>query len=79
MITPVPPTPVMRMPYGPSSAGSSGSGRIGNGTSPAAEARRSLPPFTVTKLGQKPLRQLKSLLQADWSIRRLRPNSVSAG
>ena len=37
------------------------------------------PPLTVTKLGQKPLRQVKSLLQADWSIRRLRPSSVSCG
>ena len=79
VITPVPPTPVTTMPYAPSSAGSSGSGRTGNGTSPAASAWRSLPPLTVTKLGQKPFRQEKSLLQADWSIRRLRPNSVSCG
>ena len=41
--------------------------------------RRSRPPLTVTKLGQKPLRQEKSLLQVDWSIARLRPNSVSTG
>ena len=40
---------------------------------------RSLPPSTVTKLGQKPSRQEKSLLQEDWSISRLRPNSVSTG
>ena len=33
----------------------------------------------MTKLGQKPLRQEKSLLQLDWSIVRLRPNSVSSG
>src|SRR5260370_28385630 len=33
----------------------------------------------VTKLGQKALRQEKSLLQLDWSIVRLRPNSVSSG
>ena len=33
----------------------------------------------MTKLGQKPLRQEKSLLQADWSMARLRPNSVSTG
>jgi hypothetical protein len=38
-----------------------------------------LPPSTVTKLGQNPLRQEKSLLQLDWSIARLRPNSVSTG
>ena len=30
---------------------------------------RSLPPCTVTKLGQKPSMQEKSLLQFDWSIR----------
>src|SRR5438128_1625775 len=39
----------------------------------------SLPPVTVTKLGQKPLRQLVSLLQVLWLIVRLRPNSVSSG
>ena len=33
----------------------------------------------MTKLGQKPLRQEKSLLQVDWSIWRLRPNAVSTG
>ena len=33
----------------------------------------------MTKLGQKPLTQEKSLLQVDWSIARLRPNSVSTG
>ena len=45
----------------------------------AALRLRSLPPWTVTKLGQKPLTQEKSLLQEDWSIARLRPNSVSTG
>src|SRR6202012_6002288 len=40
---------------------------------------RGLAPCTVTKLGQKPLTQEKSLLQLDWSIWRLRPNSVSTG
>src|SRR2546428_7342611 len=39
----------------------------------------SRPPSTVTKLGQKPLRQEKSLLHEDWLMRRLRPNSVSSG
>jgi hypothetical protein len=39
----------------------------------------SCPPSTVTKLGQKPLRQDMSLLQVDWLIWRLRPNSVSSG
>ena len=38
-----------------------------------------LPPWTVTKDGQKPLTQEKSLLQLDWLIWRLRPNSVSSG
>ena len=38
-----------------------------------------LAPCTVTKDGQKPLTQEKSLLQFDWSIWRLRPNSVSTG
>ena len=33
----------------------------------------------MTKLGQKPLTQLKSLLQVLWLICRLRPNSVSSG
>ena len=36
-------------------------------------------PCTVTKEGQKPSRQEKSLLQLDCSIVRLRPNSVSSG
>ena len=40
---------------------------------------RSLPPSTVTKLGQNPLRQEKSLLQLDWLILRFRPYSVSTG
>src|SRR3546814_1688146 len=40
---------------------------------------RSLPPSTVTKLGQKPSRHERSLLQVDRSTVRLRPNSVSTG
>jgi len=40
---------------------------------------RRIPPSIVTKLGQKPLRQEKSLLQVDRLIRRLRPNGVSLG
>ena len=39
----------------------------------------SWPPSTVTKLGQKPLMQLVSLLQVLWLMVRLRPNSVSSG
>ena len=36
-------------------------------------------PCTVTKDGQNPLTHEKSLLQLDWSTRRLRPYSVSTG
>ena len=39
----------------------------------------SWPPSTVMKLGQKPFRQLVSLLQVLWLMVRLRPNSVSSG
>src|SRR5690606_1943701 len=42
-------------------------------------ARRNFAPWTVTNDGQKPLTQEKSLLHDDWSMRRLRPNSVSSG
>jgi hypothetical protein len=45
----------------------------------AARPLRTRPPSMVTKLGQKPFMHEKSLLQADWSICRLRPNSVSTG
>src|SRR3546814_4317541 len=45
----------------------------------ATRARLTRPPCTVTKLGQKPLMQEKSLLQDDWLILRLRPSSVSSG
>src|SRR5215469_5532631 len=41
--------------------------------------RLSFAPCTVTNEGQKPLMQEKSLLQLDWSMVRLRPNSVSSG
>ena len=62
-------------------AGNAGSRQVGE------TSRRRRPPCasaarrhaTVTKLGQKPLTQEKSLLQLDWSISRLRPNSVSFG
>ena len=84
--TPVPPIPVTRIPYGASSAGSSGSGSVPKRASSASLAAasgfsglRNLPPSTVTKLGQKPFTQEKSLLQLDWSMARLRPNSVSTG
>ena len=64
--------------------GALGSGRLdeqrGEPLAPASPSGASaLAPCTVTKLGQKPFRQEKSLLQADWSMARLRPNSVSSG
>ncbi|MNR35138.1 hypothetical protein D3C85_1529640 [compost metagenome] len=77
--TPVPPTPVTRMLYGSSSATVEGVGNAHTSSALAASALglRKEPPSTVTKLGQKPLRQVKSLLHEDWSISRLRPYSVS--
>ena len=58
-------------------------GRVASGrpevSTPCPADLRGVPPSTVTKEGQKPLRQLKSLLQADWSIARLRPIGVSTG
>src|SRR5712692_10823736 len=57
----------------------SGSGAKPSPLAPAVLYLRKLPPCTVTKLGQKPLRQEKSLLQLDWSIARFLPNSVSTG
>ena len=79
-----PPTPATRMLNGrpPSTRGGrSGSGRAASpaGTSTRAPPRRGVAPWTLTKLGQKPSTHEKSLLQADWSIWRLRPYSVSRG
>src|SRR2546421_7474629 len=81
VMTPVPPMPVTSTPYGVASEGCAGSGRAGKSATAFAAERPFLrrPPSTVTKLGQKPLRQEKSLLHEDWLIRRLRPNSVSSG
>src|ERR1700679_3623803 len=79
-VMPVPPTPAIRMLNG--SVPSTGRVGIGSGRvvgSSLAVILRGLAPCTVTKLGQKPLTQEKSLLQLDWSIWRLRPNSVSTG
>src|SRR5450830_1958540 len=83
-MTPVPPTPVTSTPKGTSVFGNAGYGSAF--TSSALPGSifvfacfLSLPPSTVTKLGQKPVTQEKSLLQEDWLIRRLRPNSVSNG
>src|SRR3546814_1829410 len=66
-----------------SRAGTAGSGSAAHSSaapSPlTACCLRMLPPWAVTKLGQKPFTQEKSLLQDDWSMARLRPNSVSTG
>ena len=80
--TPVPPTPSMIDDQPSLSSGNcAGSGTPSSGSAfPAMpSALRILAPCTVTKDGQKPLTQEKSLLQLDWSMRRLRPNSVSTG
>ena len=84
VITPVPPTPATTMPQGCVMTGSSGSGNA-----PRLSGRHAavldddfflkVPPSTVTKLGQKPLRQLVSLLHVLWLMVRLRPSSVSRG
>ena len=81
--TPVPPMPATRtfqLRIG-ASAGEGGSGRFASASrsSFAAWGLRGWPPCTLTNDGQKPFTQLKSLLQLDWSISRLRPNSVSFG
>ena len=54
--TPVPPTPVTRMPHGLSVAGSRGAGSGPKRSPLPAWARpwRRRPPSMVTKLGQKP-------------------------
>ena len=49
------------------------------GVKPEPARRRSSAPCTLTKLGQKPLTQEKSLLHEVCSICRLRPQSVSTG
>src|SRR5450830_143776 len=81
--TPVPPMPVIRMPYGSAVDFSTGAGSTGGAASAVAAAAFfgffRAPPSTVTKLGQKPVTQEKSLLQEDWLIWRLRPSSVSSG
>ena len=59
--------------------GRTGSGTGGSSRGAAESGLRKRPPWTVTKLGQNPSMQLKSLLQLDWLMRRLRPHSVSSG
>ena len=49
------------------------------GISRRSTDRRGRPPMTLTKLGQKPRKQERSVLQVDWLMRRLRPSSVSTG
>jgi len=70
------------MPQALSATGSTGSGTGGRLASSPFFSRLgffSCPPSTVTKLGQNPFTQEKSLLQVLWLMRRLRPNSVSTG
>ena len=57
--TPVPPTPVIRMFQGCSSAErNAGAGRLSSSAAASAlRPLRGLPPCTVTKLGQKPSTQ----------------------
>ena len=80
--TPVPPTPVTSRSKGLSSAGRTGEGReaarAAASKADVVSARR-VAPSTVTKLGQKPSRQEKSLLQVERLILRLRPKGVSFG
>ena len=76
--TPVPPTPVMTTFQVPSIRGNAGSGRSPTSSGVVASLRISAP-STVTKDGQKPFTQEKSLLHDDWSMARLRPSSVSTG
>jgi hypothetical protein len=77
VITPVPPMPATTMPHARVASGSSGSGNVGKPCSAAFACGFSfffgVPPSTVTKLGQKPFTQEKSLLQLFWLMVRLRP------
>src|SRR5690606_20572273 len=80
--TPVPPMPVTKIFQGRSrSVAKLGMGSTLKSTAPAPAffAFFRPPPCTVTKLGQKPFTQERSLLQPDWSISRLRPYSVVFG
>src|SRR3984893_2514050 len=82
VITPVPPTPVTSR-----LKGFVISARLGSASTSARDSKsicalrflRRVAPSTVTKLGQKPFRQEKSLLHEDRLIWRLRPNGVSFG
>ncbi len=65
--------------YRSPSSGRAGSGTGGRSKGATLSSLRASPPRTVTKLGQNPSAQVKSLLQLDWLMRRLRPHSVSSG
>ncbi|KAG1188486.1 hypothetical protein G6F35_014255 [Rhizopus arrhizus] len=81
--TPVPPTPAITTRYAapPAMDAGTGNGASGNGDSPAPDRAglRSTAPSAVTKLGQNPSTQEKSLLHEDWLMRRLVPSGVSSG
>ena len=78
MTTPVPPTPAISTLCTPSSAACRGSGKLGSAAAASGRGGLRFAPRSVTKLGQKPFKQLKSWLHDDWLMRRLRPNSVSS-
>ena len=84
---PPPPMPANRPRQGDAASASVGSGRptASSASRAAHRAAGSLPlacgasDFVVTKLGQNPLRQDRSVLQLVGLMRRLRPCSVSTG
>ena len=63
--TPVPPTPVTKIPQGASSDGNTGSESALNTSCTTGFFLRNCPPSTVTNEGQKPFTHEKSLLQED--------------
>ena len=82
VMMPVPPTPATTIEYGRVERGQRGIRQLREQVVRRCDApcpRRGRPPSTLTKLGQNPFWQEKSLLHDDWSIARLRPNSVSTG
>ena len=90
VMTPVPPTPAITIPQGPSGRSSEMVVGAGNWVKSNCSVDSSccwlagfdflsFPPSTLTKLGQKPFTHEKSLLQVLWLIVRLRPKGVSRG
>ncbi len=78
VLTPVPPIPEINTLYGEFCVvWGTGTGSAGSWDESTGSGFLRVTPSKTTKLGQKPSRQLKSLLHADWLIVRLRPNSVS--